>query len=120
VSGVGISFGADRIYDVLSAKNLFPQNSLETTRVMFVNMGAKEEIYCLQALEAVRDEGIAAEIYPEQAKLKRQLEYADKRNIPFVVIAGEEEMATEKFLLKKMNDKSQKALPLPQLLNELK
>jgi histidyl-tRNA synthetase len=120
VSGVGVSFGADRIYDVLSAKNLFPQNSLETTRVLFVNMGEKEEIYCLQALQAVRNEGIAAEIYPEHVKLKKQLEYADKRNIPFVVIAGEEEMAVEKFLFKEMNNKSQKALSLQKLLDELK
>jgi histidyl-tRNA synthetase len=119
VSGVGISFGADRIYDVLSAKNLFPQNLMETVSVLFVNMGAKEEIYCLQALRAVRNEGISAEIYPEQTKLKKQLEYADKRNIPFVVIAGETEMASEKFLLKKMDDKSQKELPLRQLLDEL-
>jgi histidyl-tRNA synthetase len=120
VSGVGISFGADRIYDVLSAKNLFPQNSLETTRVLFTNMGAKEEFYCLSALQAIRNAGISAEIYPEQVKLKKQMEYADKRNIPFVVIAGEEEMAVEKFLLKKMNNKSQKELSLRQLLNELK
>jgi histidyl-tRNA synthetase len=120
VSGAGISFGADRIYDVLSAKNLFPQNLLETTRVMFVNMGNKEEIYCLQALKAIRNEGISAEIYPEQVKLKKQLEYADKRKIPFVVIAGEKEMESEKYLLKNMYDKSQKELPLPQLLNELK
>ncbi|MDR1593409.1 MAG: histidine--tRNA ligase [Prevotellaceae bacterium] len=120
LSGVGISFGADRIYDVLSAKDLFPQSSLEATRVLFVNMGAKEEIYCLQALRAIREEGISAEIYPEQTKLKKQLEYADKKNVPFVVIAGEEEMAVEKFLLKNMNNKSQKALPLRQLLDELK
>ncbi|MDR1887404.1 MAG: histidine--tRNA ligase [Prevotellaceae bacterium] len=120
VSGAGISFGADRIYDVLAEKNLFPQNSLETTRVLFVNMGAKEEIYCLRALQEVRGKGIAAEIYPEQAKLKRQMEYADKRNIPFVVIAGQAEMETEIFLLKNMNNKSQKELPLPQLLEELK
>jgi histidyl-tRNA synthetase len=120
VSGVGVSFGADRIYDVMSAKNLFPQNSLETTRVLFANMGAKEEIYCLHALQAVRGEGIAAEIYPEQAKLKKQMEYADKRNIPFVVIAGEAEMAIEKFLLKNMNNNSQKELSLRRLLDELK
>ncbi|MDR1170411.1 MAG: histidine--tRNA ligase [Prevotellaceae bacterium] len=119
VSGVGISFGADRIYDVLSAKNLFPQSSLETTRVMFANMGVNEEIYCLPALQEIRNSGISAEIYPEQAKLKRQLEYADKRNIPFVVIAGEAEMTSEKFLLKNMNNKSQKELSLRRLLNEI-
>jgi histidyl-tRNA synthetase len=119
VSGVGISFGADRIYDVLSTKNLFPQNLLETTRVLFANMGAKEELYCLPALQAVRSKGISAEIYPEQTKLKKQLEYADKRNIPFLVIAGEAEMASEKFLLKNMYNKSQKELSLRQLLDEI-
>jgi histidyl-tRNA synthetase len=119
VSGVGISFGADRIYDVLSAKNLFPQNSLETTRVLFANMGEKEAMYCLPALQAVRNNGISAEIYPEQARLKKQLEYADKKNIPFVVIVGEEERAAEKFLLKNMYNKSQKALSLPQFLDEI-
>jgi histidyl-tRNA synthetase len=120
VSGVGISFGADRIYDVLSAKNLFPQDSLETTRVMFVNMGEKEEIYCLQALQIIRKNGISAEIYPEQVRLKKQLEYADKRNIPFVVIVGETERESEKYLLKKMYNKSQKELSLQKLLEELK
>jgi histidyl-tRNA synthetase len=120
LSGVGISFGADRIYDVLSTKNLFPNNLLETTRVMFVNMGEKEVIYCLPALQAIRNEGISAELYPEQVKLKKQLEYADKRNIPFIVIAGEEEMSAEKYLLKNMYNKSQKELLLSQLLNELK
>ncbi|MDR1583373.1 MAG: histidine--tRNA ligase [Prevotellaceae bacterium] len=120
VSGAGISFGADRIYDVMSEKNLFPKDSLETTRVLFVNMGAKEEIYCLQVLQIMRNEGISAEIYPEQVKLKKQLEYADKRNIPFVVIVGEEEMKNKKFFLKKMYNKSQKELPLQKLLYELK
>jgi histidyl-tRNA synthetase len=119
VSGVGISFGADRIYDVLSAKNLFPQNSLETTRVLFANMGKKEELYCLQALREVRKKGVSAEIYPEQTKLKKQLEYANKRNIPFLVIAGEAEMAVEKFLLKNMYNKSQNELSLRQLLDEI-
>jgi histidyl-tRNA synthetase len=119
VSGVGISFGADRIYDVLSTKNLFPQNSLETVRVLFANMGAKEELYSLQALQAIRKKGISAEIYPEQVRLKKQFEYADRRNISFLVIAGEAERESEKFLLRKMNNKSQKALSLPQLLDEL-
>jgi histidyl-tRNA synthetase len=118
VSGAGISFGADRIYDVLSSKNLFPQNSLETTRVLFVNMGEQEAMYCLPALQAVRNKGVSAEIYPEQTRLKKQLEYADKKNIPFVVIVGEEERASEKFLLKKMCDKSQKELTLQQFLDE--
>jgi histidyl-tRNA synthetase len=83
-------------------------------------MGAKEEIYCLKAMQEIRSQGIATEIYPEPVKLKKQMEYADKRNIPFVVIAGEVEMASEKFILKNMYNKSQKELSLQRVLDELK
>ncbi|MDR2466436.1 MAG: histidine--tRNA ligase [Prevotellaceae bacterium] len=120
VSGVGISFGADRIYDILTMLNLFPESSLRTASVLFANMGRREEIYSLRAVRALRSEGIAAEIYPDAAKLKKQMEYADKAGFLFVVIAGENEMASEKFLLKNMNDKSQRELCLSQLLEELK
>ncbi|MDR3246646.1 MAG: histidine--tRNA ligase [Prevotellaceae bacterium] len=119
LSGVGISFGADRIYDVLTMKNIFPENLLETTRVLFVNMGEKEEIYCLKAMKEIRSKGIATEIYPERVKLKKQMEYANKRNIPFVVIAGEVEMASEKFIFKNMYNESQKELSLQRILDEL-
>ena len=120
VSGVGISFGADRIYDVLTMLNLFPESSLRTASVLFANMGRKEEIYSLRAMRVLRNAGIAAEIYPDAAKLKKQMEYADKSGILFVVIAGENEMASEIFLLKNMSDKVQRELSLPQLAEELK
>ncbi|MDR1897808.1 MAG: histidine--tRNA ligase [Prevotellaceae bacterium] len=119
VSGVGISFGADRIYDVMTMKNLFPANSNETTRVLFVNMGEKEEIYCMKIMQELRNSGIPTEIYPEQVKLKKQLEYADKRKIPFVIIIGENEIASGQVILKNIIAKSQKEIPLQALFSEL-
>ncbi|MFW5755822.1 MAG: histidine--tRNA ligase, partial [Tangfeifania sp.] len=83
VSGVGVSFGAERIYDVLTQLNLFPKESTETTKVMFVNFGEKEETYCLPMLSKLRASGINAEIYPDSAKMKKQMNYANKKAIPF-------------------------------------
>lgn len=103
ISGVGVSFGAERIYDVLEHLNLFPQEYPEITRVLFVNFGEKEEAYCLPVLERIRREGINAEIYPENAKMKKQLNYANKKEIPFVALAGESEMTAQKFTLKNMS-----------------
>jgi histidyl-tRNA synthetase len=120
VSGVGISFGADRIYDVLTAQNLFPSGSIETTRALFANMGAAEEIYCLQALRKLRDFGVAAEIYPDRAKLKKQFEYADKKGINYVVIAGENEINAQTFTLRDMSAKTQAELSFNELLDALK
>lgn len=119
VSGVGISFGADRIYDVMTAKNLFPESSVGTTRVMFANFGQKEEIYCMKTMQKLRADGISAEIYPEYAKLKKQLEYADKKNIPFVVIAGEDEIKSGKFMLKNMKHKTQEEVSFADLTRRL-
>lgn len=116
VSGVGISFGADRIYDVLTMKDLFPKDAMETTKALFVNMGENEAVYCMQAMQQIRKEGIAVEIYPDSAKLKKQMEYADKRNISYVVIAGENEMKTEKFMLKNMHAKTQEELTLAEII----
>ena len=92
VSGVGISFGADRIYDVMTGLELFPENVDCTTRVLFANLGEAEEAASLRLLAAVRKSGVAAEIYPENAKMKKQMEYADRRSIPFVVIIGSREV----------------------------
>ncbi|MDD2381268.1 MAG: ATP phosphoribosyltransferase regulatory subunit, partial [Mariniphaga sp.] len=103
ISGVGVSFGAERIYDVLEHLNLFPQEYPEITRVLFVNFGEREEAYCLPVLERIRREGINAEIYPENAKMKKQLNYANKKEIPFVALAGESEMTAQKFTLKNMS-----------------
>ena len=120
VSGVGISFGADRIYDVMTAKTLFPQNTVETTRILFANMGSSEEIYCMKAVRRLRAAGVSAEMYPDQVKLKKQMEYADKRAIPFVAIAGENEIQSASFTLKDMNLKTQTQVSLDELINTVK
>jgi len=103
VSGVGISFGADRIFDVLNQLNLYPENSMRRTKVLFVNFGEQEENYVFPILLQLREKGICSEIYPEAAKLKKQLSYADSNQIPFVVMAGEEERTIEKLTVKKMS-----------------
>ncbi|MDR1757045.1 MAG: histidine--tRNA ligase [Culturomica sp.] len=102
VSGVGISFGADRIFDVMSQLELFPPDTDATTQILFVNFGEREERYCLPVLQKLRESGINAEIYPEADKMKKQLGYADKKKIPFVAIAGENEMQNGLFSLKNM------------------
>ncbi|MGC9352683.1 MAG: histidine--tRNA ligase [Mariniphaga sp.] len=117
VSGVGISFGAERIYDVLEHLKLFPQNSPEITRVLFVNFGEKEEAYCLPVLAKLRQAGINSEIYPESAKMKKQMNYANKKEIPFVVLAGESEMAEQKFTLKNMETGEQNLVIAEELIN---
>ena len=117
VSGVGISFGAERIYDVLDHLSLFPQESPEITRVLFVNFGEKEENYCLPVLAKLRQAGINSEIYPESAKMKKQMNYANKKEIPFVVLAGESEMAEQKFTLKNMGTGEQNLVTSEELIN---
>ena len=102
VSGVGISFGADRIFDVLNQLNLYPENSGRQTQVLFVNFGEKEENYLLPILSELRKSGVSAEIYPEAAKLKKQFSYADDNHIPFVAIVGENEIEEGKITLKNM------------------
>ena len=100
VSGVGISFGADRIYDVLTQLDLYPKEASDSTKVLFVNFGEKEADYILPILAKVRAEGIRAEIYPDSAKMKKQMSYANNKQIPFVAIAGENEMNEGKVMLK--------------------
>jgi histidyl-tRNA synthetase len=92
VSGVGVSFGADRIYDVMLHLNAFPESLLSSSRVMFANFGSREATYCLPILQQLRSAGISAELYPDAAKMKKQFDYANKKNIAFVVIVGEAEM----------------------------
>ncbi|MBR6310478.1 MAG: histidine--tRNA ligase [Paludibacteraceae bacterium] len=120
VSGVGISFGADRIYDVLNALNLYPEEVAQTTKVMFANFGENETRYLLPILKNLRDAGISAEIYPENAKMKKQFGYADTRHIPYVVIAGENEMNENKVTLKNMNSGEQQLVSKEQLLAIIK
>jgi histidyl-tRNA synthetase len=119
VSGVGISFGADRIYDVLTQLGLFPEETVDSTRLLFVNFGEKEEKYCLPVLTAVRNAGINAEIYPDQAKMKKQMTWADQKKIPFVAIVGEEEMAQNKINLKNMVSGEQKLVDAQELIKIL-
>ena len=102
VSGVGMSFGADRIYDVLSQLDLFPTDSLQATQVMFVNFGDKESDVCMQHATLLRSHGIRTEVFPEAAKMKKQMGYADTHHIPYVALVGESEMEANKIALKNM------------------
>ena len=102
VSGVGISFGADRIYDVLNQLDLYPKDASAGTQVLFVNFGEAETAYVLPILAKVRAAGISAEIYPDSAKMKKQMSYANAKAVPFVAIVGENEMQEGKVTLKNM------------------
>ncbi|OUO55012.1 histidine--tRNA ligase [Parabacteroides sp. An277] len=116
VSGVGISFGADRIFDVLNQLELYPKDALQTTQLLFVNFGATEEAYLLPLVAQVRAAGIRTELYPEAAKMKKQMGYADTKKIPFVAIVGETEMAEGKINLKNMLTGEQKMVTLDELI----
>lgn len=119
LSGVGISFGADRIFDVLNQLNLYPESAVSTTQVLFVNFGEKEADYCLKALREVRNAGIRAEIYPDSAKMKKQMSYANAKNIPFVALVGESEMAENKITLKDMATGEQRLLTIEELIGHV-
>ena len=119
VSGVGISFGADRIYDVLTELNLFPQRNVDSTEVIFLNFGKNEERYCLPYLQQLRRNGINAEIYPDSAKIQKQMKYADQRGIPVVVMAGEDEMNNKTFTVKWMKEGRQENVSAEELLNKI-
>lgn len=120
VSGVGISFGADRIFDVLNQLDLYPKDSVQGTRVLFVNFGEKEEAYILPVIRQMRQANIATEVYPESTKMKKQMSYADSNKIPFVAIVGENEMNEEKITLKNMLTGEQKLLTIEECIDELK
>ena len=115
MSGVGISFGADRIYDVMLALNLFPEEAGIATRILFINFGGPEQLASLRLLQQVRDAGIPSEIYPEPAKMKKQMEYANRRGIPFVVIVGEDELASRHATVKEMHSGEQQTVPFDKL-----
>lgn len=119
VSGVGISFGADRIFDVLNQLDLYPKDALLTTQLLFVNFGEKEEAYLLPIIAKVRAAGIRTELYPESAKMKKQMGYADTKKIPFVAIVGETEMEERKINLKNMITGEQKPATLEELIDLL-
>lgn len=107
VSGVGISFGADRIYDVLNELSRFPDNTSVFTQLLAINFGQKEAAWCMPVLSALRKQGIRCELYPDAAKMKKQMQYADKNQIPFVLLAGAEEMQQGAFALKNMQSGEQ-------------
>ena len=119
MSGVGISFGADRIYDVLNQLDLYPKEAVNATQLLFVNFGDKEAAYCLPVLSAARDAGIRAEIYPDSAKMKKQMSYANDKNIPFVAIVGENEMNEGKLTLKNMTTGEQALVTPEELLRAI-
>ncbi len=119
LSGVGISFGADRIYDVLNQLDLYPKDSLTTTQVLFINFGEQETAFCLPVINKVRANGIRAEIYPDAAKMKKQMSYANAKQIPFVVLAGESEIAQGKLTLKNMATGEQQLLTPEELVQQL-
>lgn len=102
VSGVGISFGADRIYDVLNSLELYPESASNSTQMLFLNFGETEADYCLPIIAKVREAGIKAEIYPDSVKLKKQMSYANSKGIPFVAIAGQDEMVANQLIVKNM------------------
>lgn len=120
VSGVGISFGADRIYDVLNELNLFPEKNAENTEVIFLNFGKNEELYCLPYLQQLRRQGINAEIYPDASKIQKQMKYADQRNIPVVLMAGENEVNDKTFTVKWMKEGRQETVKAENLIEIIK
>ncbi len=120
LSGVGISFGADRIFDVLNQLDLYPKEAVGTTQLLFVNFGDAEADFCLRALQQVRAAGVCAEIYPDRAKMKKQMSYANAKSIPFVAIVGEAEMAENKINLKNMETGEQQLVAIDELVSLLK
>ncbi|WP_314313198.1 histidine--tRNA ligase [Hoylesella marshii] len=119
LSGVGISFGADRIFDVLNALDLYPKNAINATKVLFINFGETETAYCLPVLSELRSNGIRAEIYPDKAKMKKQMTYANAKHIPFVALAGDNEIAENKITVKNMETGTQQLVSAKELITLL-
>lgn len=110
LSGVGVSFGIDRIYDVLEELNAFPEQLASGTKVMLINFGGADELYALNVLQQLRRSGVSAELYPDAAKFDKQMKYANKRNLPFIIIVGEEERTQQKVSLKNFTTGEQQML----------
>ncbi|MBN1990006.1 MAG: histidine--tRNA ligase [Bacteroidales bacterium] len=119
VSGVGVSFGADRIYDVMLQLNLFPESLLTSSQVMFANFGEAEAAFCLPLIKTLREQGISAELYPDNTKMKKQFDYANKKNIRLVAVVGESEMQGNKVSVKNMVTGEQVDVPTAQLVNHI-
>ena len=120
VSGVGISFGADRIFDVLNQLELYPKEAVNGTELMFVNFGDKEAAFSMSMLAKVRAAGIRAEIFPDAAKMKKQMSYANAKSVPFVAIVGENEMNEGKAMLKNMETGEQNLVSVEELIAALR
>lgn len=119
VSGVGISFGLDRIYLVLEELNLFPETIANSVKALFINFGETEALYCLKAISKLREAGINTEVYPDAAKMKKQMNYANKREIPFVVLVGDEEMKSDSYTIKNMKSGEQTKCSLVELIKSV-
>lgn len=120
LSGVGISFGADRIYDVLTQLDLYPAETISGARILFINFGAKEAAHCLQLAAAIRKAGISAEVYPDSVKMKKQMSYANAHHVPFVALVGETEMTEGKVALKNMETGEQQSLTIDEVIETIK
>lgn len=119
ISGVGISFGVDRIFDVLNALDCYPKDATNGTQLLFINFGEKETAYCLPSVMKAREAGIRTEIFPDASKMKKQMSYANSKNIPYVALAGENEMAEGKLTLKNMETGEQELVSPEELINKL-
>ena len=120
ISGVGISFGVDRIFDVLNTLDCYPKNAVNGTQLLFINFGDKETAYCLPAVAKAREAGIRTEIFPDSTKMKKQMSYANAKQIPFVALAGENEMTEGKLTLKNMISGEQQLVKIEELINIVK
>lgn len=120
VSGVGVSFGADRIYDVMKELDKFPGSLEATTQVMFVNFGKEEEKYCIPLAVKLRNVGISTEIFPDQAKMKKQMSYANRKKIPYVVLVGSKEMDSGKLTIKFMESGEQQSMTIEEIIQKVK
>ena len=120
ISGVGISFGVDRIYDVLNVLDCYPKDATNGTQLLFINFGDRETAYCLPAVAKAREAGIRTEIFPDSSKMKKQMSYANAKQIPFVALAGENEIAAGKLTLKNMLSGEQQLLNIEEIINIVK
>ena len=120
LSGVGISFGADRIFDVLNTLDLYPEDAVTSTKLLFINFGQTETAYCLPIVSKARAAGIQTEMYPDAAKMKKQMNYANAKHIPFVAITGENEIAEGKVMLKNMVTGEQQMVTPDELIEIVK
>ena len=120
VSGVGISFGADRIFDVLNQLDLYPREAVNGTQLLFINFGEREAAYAMQALKKAREAGLRAELYADSSKMKKQMSYANAKKIPVVALAGENEIAEGKLTLKNMESGEQALVTIQEAIERIK